>query len=564
MEIKEKPKAVNHRKPVNNLKIYPLGGTGEVTKNMYLYEYGNDQVVVDCGIGFPTQSMLGVDLLIPDVSYLEQPGKKLHGIVLTHGHEDHIGGLPYVLPRLPKNLPVYGSTLTIALAERKVREFGLTNPMKAVDTHLKIGPFDITFIHITHSIPNCKHLYIKTPAANVYHGADFKFDFNPPDGNPPDVHAITRAADEGIDLLLSDCLRVEKEGYTLSERKIEESFDREMRNTRGKFIMTTIGSSVSRMSMAVNTAARHGRKVAFVGRSIDQNMNAAIRLGFAKMPQNTLIKPEQIKRFKDKELCLIVSGSQGQEGSSMQRAASGEHNLFKLRVGDKVVISSDAIPGSESNVYGLIDTLTKNGIDVVYSGVTDNLHVSGHGYRGELELMVRLAKPKWMYPIGGNIRHQFRYRKMAVDLGYNPEDTIIPTDAEPVIVDKHSIKLGKPMDLKNIYIDGLGIGDVGTVVLRDRQAMASDGILIVIVPIAKFTGKVSGETEVISRGFVYMKQAAPLINQLKLKVDDCLKKNKGVVTDWNFIRTKIEETLEGFIFKQTERRPLILPVVVEV
>jgi ribonuclease J len=560
-ELKQKKSPVE---TVPSLKIYPLGGTGEVTKNMYLYELGDDQLVVDCGIGFPTHSMLGVDLLIPDVSYIEQSGKKLHGIVLTHGHEDHIGGLPYILPRLPKNLPIFGSTLTIALAERKVREFGLTNPMKVVEDHLVMGPFDIDFIHITHSIPNCKHLHIKTPAGNVYHGADFKFDLNPPDGFPPDFAGIARAAERGIDLMLSDCLRVEKDGFTLPERKIEESFDREMRTSKGKFIMTTIGSSVSRISMAINVAGKYGRKVAFVGRSIEQNMMTAIRLGFTKMPQGALIKPEQIKRFKDNELCLIVSGSQGQEGSSMARAAAGEHNNLKLRPGDKVVISSDTIPGNENNVSGIIDTLVAQGVDVVYSGVTDNLHVSGHGYRGELELLIRLARPKYMYPIGGNIRHQFRYRKAAVDLGYNPEDVVIPMDAEPVILTKKSIKLGKPMDLKNIYVDGLGIGDVGTVVLRDRQAMASDGVLIIIVPIAKFSGKVAGEIEVVSRGFVYMKQSAPLINEIKAKVQDCLKKNKGVVTDWNYLRNKIEEILEMYIYKQTERRPLILPVVVEV
>lgn len=558
------PPAGSAAKTVPTLKIIPLGGTGEVTKNMYVYETGDDQIIVDCGIGFPSESMLGVDLLIPDIDYLEKNKKKLHGVVLTHGHEDHIGGLPYILPRLPQNLPVYGSTLTVALAERKVREFGLTNPFRATEDELVLGPFDIKLIDITHSIPNCKHLLIRTPAGTVYHGADFKFDLNPPDGNPPDLHGIAHAGYRGVDLMLSDCLRVEKDGFTLPERKIEETFDREMRSTKGKFIMTTIGSSISRIGMAVNVAARHHRKVAFVGRSIEQNMATAIKLGFVNVPKNTLIKADQIRNFKPNELALIVSGAQGQEGSAMQRAAAGEHHSVRFRPGDKVVISSDTIPGNETSVYSLIDTCIKQGIDVVYSGVTDSLHVSGHGYRGELELLVRLVKPKYMFPIGGNIRHQFAYRKMAANLGYQPQDIFIPLDGEPLIIEGGKVKLGKKIEMKNIYVDGLGIGDVGSVVLRDRKAMATDGILLVVVPVAKATGKVSGEVEIVSRGFVYMKESGELIAKIKDKVLETLKHKEGVVTDWSFLRNKIEDNLEAFIFRQTERKPLILPVIVEV
>jgi len=545
------------------LKIIPLGGNGEVTKNMYVYEFGNDQIVIDCGMGFPKAGMLGVDILIPDVEYLEKSHKNLRAIVLTHGHEDHIGGLPYILPRLPKNLPVYGSTLTTALAETKVREYGLTNPFHAVEDKLNLGPFNIDLIHITHSIPNCKHLLIKTPAGTVYHGADFKFDLNPPDGKPPALQAIARAGIDGVDLLVSDCLGVERPGFTSPERDIEAIFEQELQKTKGKFIVTAISSSVSRLGMSINVAARHGRKVAILGRSVDRNMNLAAKLGFITFPKNTMIGSHQIKNFKDSQLALIVAGSQGQEGSAMQRAAAGEHKYVQLKPGDRVVISSDIIPGGESNVHGLINSLAKKDIDVAY-GSSEQLHVSGHGHRGELELLVRLLNPKNIFPVGGEVRHQKAYRRMAVNLGMSPKSIFIPGDGQSLILDKNQVRYGDTVELKNIYVDGLGIGDVGKVVLRDRQVMSKDGILVVIVPIRHDTSKVSGDIEIVSRGFVYVKESKELIDEIKNKVKQALKDQQGIVTDWSFLRQKISLSLEKFIYYKTERSPLILPVIVEV
>lgn len=545
------------------LKIIPLGGNGEVTKNMYVYEYGNDQLIVDCGMGFPKAGMLGVDILIPDVSYLEKSAKNIRGIVLTHGHEDHIGGLPYILPRLPKNLPVYGSTLTIAFAENKVREYGLNNPFHVAETNLNLGPFKIDLIHITHSIPNCKHLLIKTPAGTVYHGADFKFDLNPPDGKPPAIQQIAQAGINGVDLLVSDCLGVEKSGFTAPERDIETIFEQELQKTKGKFIVTAISSSVSRLGMAINVAAKHGRKVAILGRSVDRNLSTAAKLGFITFPKNTMIRSTQIKNFKDSQLALIVAGSQGQEGSAMQRAAAGEHNNVQFKAGDRVVISSDIIPGGESNVNGLINTLAKKDIDVSY-GTSNQLHVSGHGHRGELELLVRLLNPKNFFPVGGEVRHQKGYRHMVGMMGYQEDRAFIPNDGQSLLVSGGKVKLGPTVELKNIYVDGLGIGDVGKVVLRDRQVMSQDGILIVIVPIRHDTSKISGDLEVISRGFVYAKESQELLDEIKDKVTQALKGQQGIVTDWNFLRTKISDTLEKFIYYKTERNPLILPVIVEV
>ncbi len=546
-----------------SLKIIPLGGNGQVNKNMFIYEYGEHQIAVDCGIGFPTESMLGVDVLIPDISYIEKSNKKLHGIVLTHGHQDHMGGLPYVLPRLEKDLPIYGSQLTIALAKNNVQEYGLHNPFKLIKNKIQLGPFSITPIHVTHSIPDCKHFLIETPAGTVYHGTDFKFDLTPPDGKPPDLNKIAQVGSAGIDLLLSDCLRVEKAGFTQPEKLIKETFQKELRTTKGKFIVTTMSSSVARFGMAIEAAASAGRKIALVGRSVETNLKIAAEEGYVNIPKNMLIDRHKIKNFKDSQVALMIAGSQGQEGSSMQRAAAGEHRNVKLKEGDKVVISSDAIPGNESGVYSLIDTLTRQGVEVIYSDITNQLHVSGHGYRGELKLLARLTKPKYFFPIGGQIRHQYAYKKMVQDLGYSEDKTLLPKDGQEIILKDRQVKLGNTTRLRNIYVDGLGIGDVGKVVLRDRQVMSEEGIVVAIIPVDHSTGQITGDIEIVSRGFVYVKESEDLIDEIKDQVKKALEKHKGQVTDWGFIRNKIQDRLDNFIYQKTERNPLIIPVVVE-
>lgn len=545
------------------LKLIPLGGLGDITKNMYVYEYGDDQIAVDCGIGFPGESALGVDVVIPDITYLEKSGKKLHGIILTHGHQDHIGGLPYILPRLP-NVPIFGSSLTIALAEGKVREFGITNKMVVVEDHLELGPFNVELIHATHSIPNCKHLLIKTPAATVYHGADFKFDLTPIDNNVADFHAMARAGESGVDLLLTDSARVERPGFTPSERTLLSAIDESVRSTTGKYVFTTIASSVSRIDMAIRAAIRYNRKVALVGRSLVNNVNAAIKTGYLKVPKDALVDPKTLNRFKPSQVAIIISGSQGQEGSAMHRLANDEHAFLKIKKGDHVVISSDAIPGTESDVFGLIDTLYRKEVRVSYSGSIPGLHVSGHGHRGDLALLVRLIKPKNILPIGGNIRHMYLYKDLAIEMGYAPEQVLIPENGHVLGISKDKIRLIEKIDIKNVYVDGLGIGDVGTVVLRDRQVMAEDGILMAIVPIDREKSQVVGEVEIVSRGFVYMKESSGLIRTAEKKVASVVKEHKGGVSDWSFMRRKIENTLERYLFDETQRRPLIIAVLIEV
>ncbi|PIR99634.1 ribonuclease J, partial [Candidatus Collierbacteria bacterium CG10_big_fil_rev_8_21_14_0_10_43_36] len=553
-------------KIMSQLKLIPLGGVGGVTKNMYVYEFGDDQIVVDCGMGFPSSSDLGVDSVIPDISYLEKPGKHLHGIILTHPHMDHIGGLPYILPRL-KDVEVFGGKLAIAMAEVRVREFGISNRMTPVEGNtLDLGPFHIELIHSTHSVPNCFHLLIKTPAGTVYHGADFKFDLTPVDNLPPDMASMAIAGRNGVDLMLTDCLGIEKEGFCPSERSLKKAIDNEIRDTQGKLIFTGMSSSISRFQMAIESCIKHHRRVAIIGRSVEQNLEAAIKTGFIKIPAGVLIKPQQIATLPANQVAIIVSGSQGQSGSAMHRLANNEHRLARLKKGDKVIISSNAIPGTgnDADIFDLMDTLYKNGIDVTYSGTSENLHVSGHGYRGDIALLAQLVRPKYIIPIGGDIRHMMLYKKLASDINFDQERVFILPEGQSVILEDRVVKAGPKFETKNVYVDGLGIGDVGTVVLRDRQVMSEDGILLAIVPIKRDNSQVAGNIEIISRGFVYQKESQDLILDARKHVLSCLRDIKGIATDWGFIRKKIEGELEKFAFEHTQRRPMVIAIVIEV
>lgn len=551
---------------MSQLKLIPLGGVGGVTKNMYVYEFGDDQLVVDCGMGFPSSSDLGVDSVIPDISYLEKPGKRLLGIVLTHPHMDHIGGLPYILPRL-KNVEVFGGKLAIAMAEVRVREFGIPNRMTpVVGNTLDLGPFHLEFIHSTHSVPNCFHLLIKTAAGTVYHGADFKFDLTPVDNLPPDMASMAIAGRNGVDLMLTDCLGIEKSGFCPSEKSLMGAIDNEIRDTKGKVVFTGMSSSIARFQMAIESCIKYHRRVAIIGRSVEQNIEAAVKTGFIKIPNGTLIKPAQIAGLPANQVAMIVSGSQGQSGSAMHRLANNEHRLAQLKKGDKVIISSNAIPGTgnDADIFDLMDTLYKHGIDVTYSGTSENLHVSGHGYRGDITLLAQLVRPKNIIPIGGDVRHMMLYKKFANDMGVDQDHVLILPEGQSVILEDHIVKEGPKFETKNIYVDGLGIGDVGTVVLRDRQVMSEDGILLTIVPIRRDNSQIGGDIEIISRGFVYQKESQDLIRDARNQVQNCLKDIKGPATDWGFLRKKIEGQLEKFAFDHTQRRPLVIAILIEV
>lgn len=548
------------------LKIIPLGGMGNVTRNMFAYESQGKILLVDCGIGFPDDNMPGVDLLIPDISYLENKVDDIVGMILTHGHDDHIAGLPYILPRLGDHFPIFGSPLTAAFAESRIREFQINKRISILDytQPVKLGPFTVHSIRLTHSIPDTRHLVISTPEGNVYHGSDFKIDLTPVDGIKPDLQKIAEFGQKGISLLLSDSLRSEKEGFSLSEQTLTDSFEREIRSTKGKFIVTTMSSNVHRIQQAVTVAVNHGRKIAFIGRSIEQNIKDASRLHMFNLPRQGIVDKRDIRKFPDNQMCVIIAGSQGQTGSSLVRAAAEEHDFVKLKAGDKVIFSSDPIPGNETAVYSTIDTLSQLGIDVVYPDINDNLHVSGHASSGELMLLMELIKPKFFIPIGGTYRHMIQYRKLAVKLGHPGKNVFILDNGQTLILDNpQSAKTGETLQLKNIMVDGYGVGDVGPIVLRDRQSMAKDGIVVAILRLEKETGQLAGKAELVSRGFVFMKESQNLFGEAQRLVEEYLLKQAGR-TDFRKTRDDIAGKLQDFFFKRTNRQPMILPVIIEV
>lgn len=427
-----------------------------MTQNLFVYEYKNDILLVDCGIGFPDEELPGADLIIPDVSYLQKNKDKIRGIILTHGHEDHMGGLPFVLPKLGRKIPLYGSRLTMALVEEKLAEFGVMAEINSVESDEKInsGAFSVEFVHITHSVPDTFNLIINTPLGTIYHGADFKFDWTPVMGTQTEVGKIALAGNKGILLLLSDCLRSEKPGYTLSEAMIDESLEREIRNCPGKFFVTTMSSNVSRWKQAIEVISRHQRKIALVGRSVEKIIKIAARLGYLRLPKRTVIKAKQIKRFRPNEVALLVAGSQAQVGSALDRITAGDFSEIKIEPGDKVVFSADYIPGNEVAIHRLIDNLSRQGADVSYSEILDDLHVSGHAAQEELTLMLALTRPKYVLPIGGAFRQMKQYALLAQKMGYKMENILLPDKNQTIeILPGGQVRLGSKISLRKKFVD---------------------------------------------------------------------------------------------------------------
>lgn len=545
------------------LKIISLGGVS-VNKNMYVYETERDIIIVDCGIAFPTQDMPGIDLIIPDIAYLKGKEKKIRGIFLTHGHEDHRGALPYILPQLPK-VPIYGTKLTLGLSKVRTDESRLQVDWRETKYGevVNVGDFSVEFVHVTHSIPDASFLIIHTPAGIIAHAADYKFDWTPVDGNPTDVQRIAQIGKEGILCLMSDCLRVEKSGYTLSEQRIKETFNQQVQNAAGKVIITTQSSNISRIQQAVDVAKTYNRKIVFAGRSIEQNVEVAVKLGFLTVAPDMIIRAEETAKYPPNAIMILATGSQGQDNSALSRIANGEHKI-KISEGDYVIFSQDPIPGSETAVNDLINSLIKEGAEVFYSEILDDLHVSGHEAADGLRLMLALTKPKYVWPIGGTIRHLKHYARLAEGMGYKSDETILIEDGETIDFDNGKWKKGEKVTVKNILIDGLGVGDVGNVVLRDRRTMAADGIVLVVIPIEKATGEMVGDIDIISRGFVYMKESDELIGQAKEVVRKALSDHQREMTNFGYIRRLITDELEKFFFASTRRRPLILPTVMEI
>jgi len=549
----------------NTISFIPLGGVGDVTKNMYLYEYRDQILIVDCGLGFADETMLGVDLLLPDISYLLKTNKKIIGMWLTQGHEDHIGALPFILPQLPP-FPVYATPLTSALANEKLREFGMGKIVQSVpfdNAVVRLGDFSVSFIRVTHSVPDTANLFIKTAVGNFYHGSDFKFDLTPVDGKKPDFSKIIQAGEEGILCLLSDCLGSEREGYTRSENTISEHFEKEMQECVGKFIVTTYSSNISRLNQAIQVAQKLQRQICFVGRSLIKAKEIAQKMGLMTIQKGYEIDVSQLKNYPPNKILLLVAGSQGQENSAMARIASGEHKDVRLTPQDVVVFSSDPIPGNEVLVNSLVDMISKIGSRVIYSAVSDVFHVSGHASSHDLMLMMSFVKAKKLLPIGGTFRQMVAYKTLAKKQGYKETDVLLIDDGQEVIFGKDTVKLGQKLSVRNVYVDEISGEQVESFVLRDRQKLSKEGIVIVMAEIDSSNGTLVENPEIIVRGFS-QKEADGIRKNLKTIIQNQLPPNQGRVVNWAYIRKRISEISENFINKKLRRQPLILPVIIEV
>lgn len=558
------------------LKLIPLGGVTDVTKNMYLYELYRHQelvdiLIVDCGVGFPREKSLGVDLIIPDIGYLigedvikENKINKIRAILFTHGHEDHISGTPYLYDQLGQP-DLYASRLTALFLNNKLEEFGYRKKVNEIRYLIdyQFGNFKVRFINVTHSIPDTTHIFIQTPAGNVYHGADFKFDLTPPYGPPPNFYEITKVGKIGVNLLLSDSLGAEREGLTLSENVVGESFEREMRTTKGKFIMTTFSSNISRIRQCVEVAQKLNRKIAFLGRSMKENTRAAREIGYLPGLESILIKEEQINRYPPNKICLIVAGSQGQFDSALAKISRGDNPNVRITKGDKIIFSSDPIPGNETEVYDLVEELIKKGAEVIYPSISDQLHASGHGNIDDLKFLIRFINPKFFVPIGGTLRHQRQYQRIVKELGYPENSVFLLEEGDSLWIEKNRSYLGRKIETKTVYVDAYGVGDVGNIVLRDRKNLATEGIVVVILTVDN-NFRLLSQPRIVTRGFIYEKNEEELLNQSKKIVAQILKPKKEKIFKLNNIKREIINKLEEFYFQIKGRKPLVIVEIINI
>lgn len=545
------------------LRFVPLGGVVGVTKNMYVYELYEDEqlkdiVIIDCGIGFPLEKELGVDFVIPDISYLKDKLDKIRAVLVTHGHEDHTSALPYHYKDLGSP-QIYTTNLTASFIENKFKEFETPVKVERIEFGklYQFGGFKAQFVRMTHSIPDTSHIILRTPLGAIYHGSDFKLDLTPPYGSPPDFYEIVKAGHEGILCLMSDALGSERDGLTLSEAIVGDTFEDTMRKTKGKFIMTTFSSNISRIRQCVEAAIKFNRKIIFLGRSMRENTRLAAAINYLPIPGALVGKEEEVMTLPPNKVCLIVAGSQGQYGSALSKLANKMNKSVKIKQGDRVIISSDPIPGNESDVYALVEDLTEQGADVIYSDIADQLHASGHGSREDLKFLMRFTNPQYFIPIGGTVRHQQQYRKLAEGLGYKSEQVFLLREGETVWFSKNKATLGETIETKNIYVDAYGVGDVGNVVLRDRKTLSSEGIVVAILPIDA-AGRLVTRPKILSRGFVFEKLGGDLFESAMKEIEKLLKPRGGYITDASRDKREIIDALENYFYGATGRRPLIM------
>jgi ribonuclease J len=549
-----------------NIRLIPLGGLGEVGKNMMVVEYGDDIIIIDSGLMFPDEEMFGVDLVIPDTSYLNDKKQRIHGIFISHGHEDHIGGLPYILPMLDFP-PIYATRLTQGLVNVKLKEHKLlertTLNVVTPGDQVALGECLVEIVRVNHSVPDAVALAIHTPIGTVFHTGDYKFDYTPVDGRPADFGTLARIGSQGVLVMMGDSTRIETPGYTPSERVINESFDKIFANAPGRVIIATFASLLSRVQQIIDTAVRYERVVALVGRSMVNNVQMAIDLGYLNIPKSTLIRAEDINKFPPERVVLICTGSQGEPTSALTRIANQDHRLVRIQPHDTVILSATPVPGNEKMVSRTINNLFRQGADVYYQAIA-NVHVSGHAAQEELKLMLNLLRPNFFLPIHGEFRQLILHAKLAYSLGIPEDHIVVAEDGDIVQITPESIKVVDHTTCGNVYVDGLGVGDVGQIVLRDRQVLAQDGILMVVLTVDKETGHPLAGPDIVSRGFVYMRDSEELLESARERVLESFIGLNGHASDWSFVKDKIKHTLSEFLYDKTHRRPMILPIVMEV
>ena len=549
------------------VKIAFLGGLNEVGKNMTLYEYENEMMLVDCGLAFPEPDMLGVDLVIPDFTYVEENADKVKGIFITHGHEDHIGGLAYLLRRV--NIPVYGTKLTIGLIEGKLREHKILdmvdlNVIQPKDK-VKLGNFEVEAIHVNHSIPDAIALAISTPAGLILQTGDFKIDTTPIDGDVIDLARIAKLGEKGVLALLSDSTNAQRPGYTSSERTVGESFERLFQKADGKrLIVATFASNIHRVQQIIDVAASVGRKVALSGRSLENVVETASKLGYLNVPEGILVSIDMVSRYPHDKLVIITTGSQGEPMSALYRMAFSEHRRVEIGTGDYVIISATPIPGNEKTVGKVVDELLKRGAEVVYEKMYD-VHVSGHACQEELRLIMSLAKPKFFIPVHGEQKHLRKHAQLAESMGIQPGNIFIADNGRKIELTKRKMSVLENVPAGKVFVDGYGVGDVGSAVIRERKRLAEDGLMIINVVIEKDTGMLVAGPDVVSRGFVYVRDSEELISEVKLVaqivVDECI--HDGNI-EWGTIRNRIRDDISRLLYDRTKRSPMVLPLITTV
>ena len=550
----------------SKLKIIPLGGLGEIGKNLTVYEYGKDMFLADCGMGFPDQDLYGVDMVIPDISYLKANKNRIRGMVITHGHEDHIGAIPYVLKQL--DMPIYATPLTAAIIELKLEEHDLLYHTqiftKKPGDKFKLGCFEIEFIHTNHSIADSVALAIKTPIGTVIHTGDFKIDLTPIQGGMIDLPRLGQLGNEGVLALLSDSTNVERPGYCASEARVIDCFDELFKDCNKRIIVTTFASNVHRLQQIINVAAKYKRKVGITGRSMENIMRVATELGYVDIPDGVMMDMSQIGSLPRSKTVIVCTGSQGEPMSALHRMAFSEHKQVTIDAGDRIIISASAIPGNEITISRVIDELFQKGAEVIYDRNTP-LHVSGHACQEELKMMLALTKPHYFIPVHGEYRMLCKHAEIGKLMGVEPKNVLVAKNGEVIEITKRSMRATSNVPAGDVYIDGTGIGDVGSAVLRDRRHLAEDGIVMAIITLSSENGKPVADPEIITRGFVYVKEAESLMGELKRVVNESLAScERQKQHDWAAIKGRVKSNISGYLYKTTRRSPMVLPVIIEV